>query len=120
MPEATEQRHGTKAYAGLDFIRAAFCPLEFNVSVRRIQVADGGRGRWVGGQVRSARVGERPVALSAGRATALSRSRRGRRVTASAGFRRLITGRERCLDGMRAGCIEVDGAASMAARGTCL
>jgi hypothetical protein len=26
---ATQQRHGT-AYAGLDFIKAAFCPLEFN------------------------------------------------------------------------------------------
>jgi hypothetical protein len=30
MPRsATQQRHGT-AYAGLDFIKAAFCPLEFN------------------------------------------------------------------------------------------
>lgn len=34
MPIKTDQRHGTKqhstkAYAGLDFIRAAFCPLDF-------------------------------------------------------------------------------------------
>lgn len=28
MPEAPEKRHGT-AYAGLDFIKAAFCPLDF-------------------------------------------------------------------------------------------
>jgi len=28
MPEASEKRHGT-AYAGLDFIKAAFCPLDF-------------------------------------------------------------------------------------------
>ncbi len=72
------------------------------------------------GTRRSARVGERPVALSAGRAKALSRSRRGRRVAASAGFRRLITGRVRCLDVMRAGSIEADSAAIMAVRGTCL
>ena len=31
VPETAQKRHGgTKAYAGLDFIRAAFCPLEFN------------------------------------------------------------------------------------------
>jgi hypothetical protein len=29
MPRESQQRHGT-AYAGLDFIKAAFCPLEFN------------------------------------------------------------------------------------------
>lgn len=29
MPTEAKQRHGT-AYAGLDFIKAAFCPLEFN------------------------------------------------------------------------------------------
>jgi hypothetical protein len=28
MPEVTDKRHGT-AYAGLDFIKAAFCPLDF-------------------------------------------------------------------------------------------
>ena len=81
-------------------------------------MAGGGGG--LAGRWRSARVGERPVALSAGRATALSRSRRGRRVAASAGSRQLITVRERCLDVMRAGSIEADSAAIMAARGTCL
>ena len=30
MQEAVERRHGQTAYAGLDFIKAAFCPLEFN------------------------------------------------------------------------------------------
>jgi hypothetical protein len=30
MPKAAKQPPATKAYAGLDFIRAAFCPLEFN------------------------------------------------------------------------------------------
>lgn len=35
MPDAVQQRHGTKAYAGLDFIRAAFCPLEFNATPLR-------------------------------------------------------------------------------------
>lgn len=30
MPPATRNGSTTKAYAGLDFIRAAFCPLEFN------------------------------------------------------------------------------------------
>lgn len=34
MPRASEQRHGT-AYAGLDFIKAAFCPLEFNAKPLR-------------------------------------------------------------------------------------
>ena len=35
MPMATsarEQRHNTSAYAGLDFIKAAFCPLEFTAT----------------------------------------------------------------------------------------
>lgn len=30
MPKAAQHQHDHKAYAGLDFIRAAFCPLEFN------------------------------------------------------------------------------------------
>jgi hypothetical protein len=30
MPAETKQRRGQSAYAGLDFIKAAFCPLEFN------------------------------------------------------------------------------------------
>jgi len=30
MPKAAQHQAGTKAYAGLDFIRAAFCPLDFN------------------------------------------------------------------------------------------
>ena len=34
MPKAAEHRQGMKAYAGLDFIRAALCPLEFNASFR--------------------------------------------------------------------------------------
>jgi hypothetical protein len=33
MPKAAEQRQGMKAYAGLDFIRAALCPLEFNATL---------------------------------------------------------------------------------------
>ncbi len=30
MPMTAHERHGTSAYAGLDFIKAAFCPLDFN------------------------------------------------------------------------------------------
>ena len=30
MPTTSQQRHGPSAYAGLDFIKAAFCPLDFN------------------------------------------------------------------------------------------
>jgi hypothetical protein len=30
MPDEAHKRHGTTAYAGLDFIKAAFCPLDFN------------------------------------------------------------------------------------------
>jgi hypothetical protein len=30
MPTESQQRHGHTAFAGLDFIKAAFCPLEFN------------------------------------------------------------------------------------------
>ncbi len=32
MPTTSQQRHGSSAYAGLDFIKAAFCPLDFNAS----------------------------------------------------------------------------------------
>ena len=32
MPKTAHERHGITAYAGLDFIKAAFCPLEFNAT----------------------------------------------------------------------------------------
>jgi hypothetical protein len=35
MPKVAQHGAGTKAYAGLDFIRAAFCPLEFNAVALR-------------------------------------------------------------------------------------
>ncbi len=63
---------------------------------------------------------ETPVALPPGRATALCRNRRSRRVAASVGFQRLITGGKRCIGGMQAGSIEADSAARMATHRTCL